>query len=176
MVKIDLGCGTKKKEGFIGCDRFAFDNVDHVVDLGQQRWPFEDASVDEAYSCHFVEHLTQLERIHFVNELHRVLKDGAKATIIVPSWSSCRAYGDMTHQWPPVSPFWFYYLSKDWRKDNAPHNDIKHWDKGYSCDFEVTWGLGIHPTVASRNAEFQQFATQFYIEAVQDIHATLNKK
>src|SRR4029450_1928126 len=97
-----------------------------------------DGSVEEAHASHFVEHLNATQRIHFVNELYRVLIPGAKCQIIVPSWSSCRAYGDLTHQWPPISEFWFYYLSKDWRAQNAPHNDF------YQCDFDVTWGYGLH--------------------------------
>jgi hypothetical protein len=88
----------------------------------------------------------------------------------VPHWASCRAYGDLTHQWPPVSEFWFYYLNADWRKQNAPHNDT------YTCDFDAVWGYGMHPTITTRNQEYQQFAMANYKEAVQDIHATLTKK
>lgn len=171
MRRLDLGCGkNKRKDGeWIGVDSRDFDGVDVVHDLTQP-WPWEDNSVDEAHSSHFVEHLTAEQRVHFVNELYRVLKPGAKAAIIVPHWASCRAYGDLTHRWPPVSEFWFYYLSKAWRADNAPHND------GYTCDFDATWGYGMRQDLAIRNAEFQQFAMANYKEAILDIHATLIKR
>lgn len=169
-MKLDLGCGPNKKEGFLGVDCRQFDGkVDVVHDL-RQPWPWEDGSIEEANSSHFVEHLTQNERIHFVNELYRVLKPGGKCLIVTPHWASCRAYGDLTHQWPPVSEFWFYYLSKEWRAANAPHND------GYTCDFEATWGYSFHPMLGVRNQEFQQFAMQFYKEACQDILCTLTAK
>lgn len=168
MVNLDLGCGKNPREGFTGVDVRDF-GQDVVCDL-RDTWKWETDSVDEIHCSHFVEHLTAPERIHFVNELHRVLKVGSKATIIVPHWASCRAYGDMTHQWPPVSEFWFYYLLASWRDVNAPHNDA------YTCDFDATWGYSLHPTLGVRNAEFQQFATQFYKEAVQDIVATLVKR
>lgn len=175
-IKIDLGCGPNKQKDHIGLDQYKFSDVDHILDLGWEAWPFADRSVDEAYSSHFVEHLTAVQRIHFCNELHRVLVPKGKCTLIVPHWGSCRAYGDPTHQWPPMGEFWFYYLSKEWRATNAPHTDRKQWALGYDCDFEATWGYAMHPSIATRNAEFQQFALNHYREAVSDIHATLTKK
>lgn len=166
-IKLDLGCGPTPREGFEGVDVRGFDGkVTHVIDLCQP-WPWDDSSVEEAHCSHFVEHLTAPERIHFVNELHRVLKPGASCQLVVPHWGSCRAYGDLTHKWPPVSEFWFYYLKADWRAENAPHND------GYSCDFEVTWGYNLHGAIVPRNVEYQQHAILFWKEAIQDIVANL---
>lgn len=175
-LKIDLGCGPRKKEGFIGCDLIKFKGVDKVFDIGKVKWPFKDSSVDEVYASHFLEHLTAVERIHFVNELQRVLKKGATATIVVPHWCSTRAYGDPTHQWPPVCEMWFYYLDQKWRDENAPHTDVKNWDKGFACNLEASWGYAAHPALLTRNSEYQQFATTFYKEAVQDMQATLTKR
>lgn len=168
-MKLDLGCGKNKKEGFIGVDSIAFEGVDIVHDLTQP-WPWANDSIDEVNCSHFIEHLTAEQRIHFVNELHRVMKKGANATIITPHWASQRAYGDLTHQWPPIVEMWFFYLNKDWRSEQAPHNTF------YTCDFEATWGYSLHPQIATRNQEFQQFATTFYKEAVQDMMANLKKR
>ncbi len=110
------------------------------------------------------------ERIHFVNELYRVLKVGSQCRLVAPHWASCRAYGDLTHQWPPISEFWFYYLSQEWRKSNAPHNDA------YACDFEVTWGYTLHQNIVSRNTAYQTEALAWWKEAAQDVVATLTKK
>lgn len=173
-MKLDLGCGKNKKEGYIGVDALPLEGVDVVADL-RQAWPWTDGVVDEVHCSHFVEHLTGPERCHFVNELWRVLKPGANATLIVPSWTSNRAYGDPTHQWPPVSEMWFYYLGKEWRATQAPHTDKQHWPQGFSCDFDVTWGYGMHPQLLTRNDEFRQFALAWYREAAQDIHATLTR-
>lgn len=168
LLKLDLGCGKNPREGFDGVDIRDFGQRFHV-DL-RRPWPWKNGSVAEAHSSHFVEHLTAPERIHFANELYRVLVPGGKAQIITPHWASCRAYGDLTHQWPPVSEFWFYYLSKEWREANAPHND------GYTCDFEATGGYSMHPALAVRNEEFQQFALNNYKEAAQDMITTLVKR
>lgn len=175
-TRLDLGCGPGKKQGFTGVDSIAFPGVDVVMDL-RQKWPWADNSIEEVHSSHFVEHLWNTderpERVHFVNELYRVMRPNAKATIICPYWSSCRAYGDFTHAYPPVSSFWFYYLKKDWRSGNAPHNDIQWNPKGYTCNFEVQWGFSLHPEVALRNQEYQQYAMNFLVEACQDVIATL---
>lgn len=175
-MKIDIGCGSKKKEGFIGIDQYAMPGVDKVCKIGKEPLPFEDNSVEEVYSSHFIEHLNSEERVQFYNEIYRVMKVGAKATLIAPHWNSNRAYGDPTHQWPPVSEMSFYYISRDWRKTQAPHTDIE-WNKdGFNCNFEATWGYNLHPTLVIRNQEYQQFAISFYKEAAQDIIVTLTKK
>jgi hypothetical protein len=171
-MKLDIGCGKNKKEGFTGVDSIAFDGVDIVHDV-RTKWPWEDNSVEEVYSSHFVEHLTAQERVHFVNEMHRVMAKDAKATLITPHWASGRAYGDPTHQWPPVSEMWFYYLDPKWREQNAPHTDIKYNPAGFNCHFDCTWGYGMHQMLTVRNAEFQQWAINFYKEAAQDLHATM---
>lgn len=175
-LKVDFGCGPNKRDGFKGADVIKFDNVDFVFDIGKDIWPFASDSIDEAHASHFVEHLKPHERIHFVNELQRTLKKGAGCSVIVPHWASQRAYGDLTHEWPPVSEFWFYYLSKDWRKTNAPHTDIEFNPTGYNCDLECTWGYAIHQQIAAKNAEAQSFCLTFYKEAAQDLHATIRKK
>jgi SAM-dependent methyltransferase len=176
VVKLDIGCGKNKREGFHGVDQYAMEGVDTVLKIGKDAWPWEENSVDEAHSSHFIEHLNAQERTHFYNELYRVLKPGAKASIIVPHWNSNRAYGDPTHQWPPVSEMSFYYLSKEWRKTQAPHTD-KQWNPdGYDCDFEAVWGNGMHPQLMVRNQEYQQYAMAWYKEAIQDLHITLTKK
>lgn len=168
LLRLDFGCGKNPREGFQGVDILDFGQK-HKVDLVGP-WPWKNESVEEGHASHFVEHLTAPQRIHFVNELYRVLVPGGKCQLITPHWASCRAYGDLTHQWPPVSEFWFYYLNKEWRAANAPHND------GYSCNFEATWGFSLHPQIAPRNQEYQAHATQFWKEAAQDIVATLVKK
>lgn len=178
--RLDIGCGKNKKEGFIGMDIIAFDGVDIIMNAGKSRWPYKDGTVDEVHASHFVEHLEPMERARFANEVHRVLKnpeyDNAGklvrgfATIITPHWASQRAYGDLTHKWPPVSEFWFYYLDKDWRAINAPHNDF------YTCNLVVTWGYALHPEIVSRNPEYQANAMKFWKEACSDTIATIIKK
>jgi SAM-dependent methyltransferase len=170
-VKLNIGSGPNPMEGFVSVDTIKFNDDIQVWDAGKDIWPHENESVDEVHCSHMIEHLTAPERIHFINELHRVLKPKAKATIIAPHWASCRAYGDLTHQWPPVSEFWFYYLSKEWRAVNAPHSTYSD-----NVDFDCTWGYGMNQAILTRNPEFQQYAMANFKEAITDIYATLVKK
>lgn len=174
-IKLDFGCGPHKREGFKGVDQFEFVGVDYVLDIRKTPWPWKDESVSEAYASHFVEHLTGEERVQFANELYRVLIPGGTCQIIVPHWASCRAYGDFTHKWPPISEFWFYYLNADWRKDNAPHCDGKINPDGFRCHFAASWGYSMRGDLAVRNQDYQQFAMQNYKEVCEDTIATLTK-
>jgi len=172
-LRLDLGCGPNKKEGFEGVDIRQFlkegkDAVDTIVNLGDDKWPWEDATVDEVHCSHMVEHLTWPQRVHFFNELGRVLKKGAKAQIITPHWASARFYGDPTHQ-APFSEFAWFYLLKSWREVNAPH-------VGYTCDFDVSYGYTLHPALTGRNQEYINFAMTWYTEARQDMIATAVKR
>lgn len=178
-LRLDFGCGKNKQPGFHGVDRIAFDGVDTVLDVAGGKWPWDTSSVDEAYSSHFVEHLDQQERCHFFNELWRVLKPDAKATIIVPHWSNARAYGDPTHKWPAISEWFFLYLNKGWRDVNAPHTDAANLSWGYSCNFDggaVTTVNTQHPELMGKNVDAQNYATRNFINVNVDAYATLVAK
>ena len=169
-MKLNIGCGNKLEDGWVNVDRLALVPGVTVWDL-TNRWPIEDGSVEEILASHVIEHFDSGHRCFVWNEMYRVMSPGAKATVIVPHWANNRAYGDPTHKWPPVSEMAFYYLSKAWRDTEAPHcNDL------LTCDFEVTWGYTLPPSLAARNVEYQQFALNNYANAAMEIHATLTKK
>lgn len=174
-LKLNLGCGKSRMEGYVNVDRRKFDGVDQVAEL-TERWPWPDGIVEEVHMSHVLEHFTGKERVHIFNELYRILVPRGKATIITPHWCSNRAYGDFTHQWPPVSEMLYYYVSKEWRATNAPDNDIEWNPEGYSCDFEATWGYGMRQDLLVRNSDYQVFAMSNYKEACQDLIATLIKR
>jgi len=176
-LKLDIGCGTNKRgPEWHGVDQFAMPGVDSVFRIGETRWPFEDNSVSEAFCSHFIEHLTNMggkwERVHFFNELFRVLAPGAACKLIFPHWASNRFYGDPTHC-EPFSEMGFLYLNREWRMAQAPHTD-KAWNpSGYDCNFQATWGYALEPTLKTRKKADQEFALQNFKEAAQDIIAEL---
>jgi SAM-dependent methyltransferase len=174
-IKLDLGCGPRKQAGFIGVDTIKFDGVDEVADL-RESWPWADNSVDEVHSSHFVEHLDAKERVHFFNELYRVLKPGASARIVTPHWSHERALGDPSHKWPPVCGWTYFYLEKSWRESNAPHVSGPGW---YECDFSYTLAGSHDPNdayVAFRNLETKMVMMQRNINTTTDLIAVITKK
>ncbi len=174
-LRIDLGCGTNKKEGFLGCDQRQFPGVDVVMNL-TKRWPWKDNTVDEAHMSHALEHFTGPQRVQIFNELYRVMKRGAIATIVTPYWCSNRAYGDFTHAWPPVSEALYLYVSESWRRGQAPDNDIVWNPAGYNCDFESEIRYVLHPQIKDADENTRDMAITFYKEACQDMVVRLTKK
>ena len=175
-VKLNLGSGPSKMDGFISVDSIKFDKVGVVHDLRVAPWPFEDNSVSEAVSSHFLEHLTNLndkwERVTFFNELWRVMVPDGKLLLILPHWCSNRYYGDPTHK-EPFSEMAVYYLDPEWRAGNAPHTDIKWNPNGYKCHWTCGWDYTLHPEMNGRNAEYIQHAAKFWKEVCQDLIITM---
>lgn len=173
---LDFGCGRNPRvdkdsngnivKEFEGVDAIDFGQK-HILDL-RRSWPWKDQTVDEVSSSHFLEHLDGVERIHFMNELYRVMKFGAKATIVTPHWSNDCAYGDPTHKWPPLSNWSASYWNKEWRDINAPHC-------GYTCDFDCVVGVGWDASVANYNVERQMYMANHSRNAMRDVWFNLTK-
>lgn len=176
LLKLDIGCGPNKGEGFLGVDIHAFKGVDVVHDIRKTPWPWKDSSVEEVRCNQFLEHLTAQERVRFMNELGRILIPGGKATVVTPHWASMRAYGDPTHVWPPVSEMFYMYVLREWRLTQAPHTDISNNKDGFTCDLHATWGYGMNPGIVARSEDYKQFAMANYKESILDIHATLTNQ
>lgn len=166
-IKIDIGSGKSPKEGFAGIDAIDFGQK-YVLDV-RKGLPFKPNTVSEVNSSHFVEHLTGTERIAFFNELYRVMKVGAVATIVTPNWSHACAYGDPTHQWPPMSPWYPLYLDKNWRDTQAPH-------VAYTCDFVGTVAGSWDARLNGRVPERMEIAMNTETNAWRDLIVTLTKR
>lgn len=80
-LRLDIGCGRWKKTGFIGVDIDPESKADILHDVNKGL-PFEDNTVVEIYCSHFLEHVQSA--FCFIDEMHRVCKNGAKITIIIP--------------------------------------------------------------------------------------------
>ena len=62
LIKLDIGCGKNKKEGFVGVDidpNSKADIIASALDL-----PLKDNSVDEIQSLHLVEHFFPEDKAH----------------------------------------------------------------------------------------------------------------
>lgn len=170
LLRLDLGCGQNKREGFLGVDYVKVDGVEFVQDLFQFPWPWKDASTEEIHTSHFFEHIPQMTRPKFMDECYRILIPGGKMTVIVPYYSSMRAVQDYHHQWPPICEASFLYFNREWRKANK----LDHYE--VHCDFDFAYGYAIAPEIQSRNQEYRDVAVRNYINSVMDLHVSLTKK
>jgi hypothetical protein len=169
-LKLDLACGVRKREGFIGVDFSPEVGADVVLDLRQMPWPWADGSVDEVYCAHFFEHLTGAERMRFMDELYRVMHVGAKATLITPHGRSDGAAQDPTHQWPPVLEASYHYFNRAQREQMF----VGHYP--IVCDFDVQLGVRYEPYWASRPDAERQTALQRFNNVAYELVAQLTKR
>ena len=85
-MKLNMGCGHNKREGYVNVDMSPVCNPDVVWDLETLPWPWQDNSVDGVLFNHSLEHLGQIARVFLgmMKELYRVCRDGAEIEINVP--------------------------------------------------------------------------------------------
>jgi hypothetical protein len=93
---LDLGCGTRKREGAVGVDYNPNSAADVIHDLGQFPYPFETSSADEIYLDNVLEHLPDV--VATLDEIHRIGRDGCQVRIDVPYFRSRWASVDPTHR------------------------------------------------------------------------------
>jgi len=93
-MKLNLGCGNKRKEGFLGVDKFPCDAVDKIADLTIDL-PFDDDSVSEIWMDNIIEHIPDIPSL--MQEIHRISKNDALVTIITPHYTSLASWRDPTH-------------------------------------------------------------------------------
>jgi predicted SAM-dependent methyltransferase len=110
-MKIDLGCGRRKKEGHFGIDCQQLEGVDLVCNCNEPI-PLGNNIADEINASDFLEHIDNNKRIHIMTEIWRILKPGGVFTSFTPSTDGRGAFQDPTHY-----SFWnensFAYYSDD---------------------------------------------------------------
>ena len=141
VLKVDIGAGNKREEGWTTLDRVAASNPDIVADL-EEVLPLEDNSVDAMRAFHVLEHINNL--LPLMNECHRVITPFGYLQIKVPIWPSVDTIVDPTH----VRQFamgTFHY----WEEGHYLHEE---YGKLYGME---TWKMLQQPSRASngRNME-----------------------
>ena len=83
-MKLNIGCGHARRDGYINIDRQARYAPDLLWDLETTPWPFDDNSVDEVVAHHVLTHLGRRTPVFLgiMRELHRVLLPGGIIDII----------------------------------------------------------------------------------------------
>jgi predicted SAM-dependent methyltransferase len=107
MKKLHLGCGQKRKEGWINVDQLTSVNPDIVLNLNSSNWPFADNSIDQIFSDNVLEHLDS--PIRCMEECYRILKPGGCMESVVPFAMSAGALQDPTHKsfWTDYTVYYF---------------------------------------------------------------------
>ena len=103
-LKLNLGCCDSHLKGFLNVD--ICEPADVIADL-TQRWPWDDSTVDQIAAWDVFEHLPN--KIHTMNETHRVLKPGGRLDLFVPTTDGRGAFQDPQHVsfWTPNDLFYY---------------------------------------------------------------------
>ena len=154
-VRLDLACGNRKTPGFKGVDISTDSGADFVVDLEKYPWPWKDDSVDEVMCSQYLEHVP--DTMKFMNELWRVLKLGAKATIVTPYYTSVKAWQDPTHV-KAISEYSYLYYTKGWREqEKLTHYPIK-------ANFDVKWAVEWNGDFRGLEQDKQEWALKHFLD------------
>lgn len=123
-IKIDLGAGSLKRNGFIGIDLSP--NADIQWDL-RNGLPFDDGVVSEIRSDHFFEHLELKDLIVLLQECQRVLVPGGVLDFSVPH----------------INPYIEAYLRNDFEYIKEKITDIPEGDEELynTCFDRIMWLL-----------------------------------
>ena len=149
-LKLNLGCGEKRPEGFINVDKYGEPDVRH--DLETFPWPWEDNSVDEVLMIHVLEHLGQQPDVYIgiFKELYRICQPDAVIRIAVPHHRHDNFFADPTHV-RPVTAFglslFSQKLNRQWIEEGAANSPLGIY---HEVDFEVA-KVSMTPSQVWRN-------------------------
>ena len=113
-LKINLGAGGTRIDGFITLDYDPLEKPDHLVNLEKDKFPFEDNSVDTVIAHHIFEHLGE-GYFHCLQEIYRVCEPQAIIDIRVPHHNHDFFKDDPTHR-RPITPGGLLLFSQKYNK------------------------------------------------------------
>ncbi len=140
MIKLNLGCGQNKKDGYVNVDKYDSFQPDVVWDLERFPWPFEDDSVEEIVMFHSLEHMgADTETfLSIMKELYRVAAPDGQVHITVPHEHSDGFAGDPTHVRPingAILSLFSKAKNREWKTLGWPNTPLGMY---LDIDFELS--------------------------------------
>jgi len=126
-MKLNLGCGYNKPDGFVHVDMFEECQPDVVHNLETFPYPFEESSVDEILLNHSLEHIGQQPSVFLkiMQEIYRICRDEALIKINVPHPRHDNFISDPTHVraiTPMTLQLFDLELNKQWQQMKAANS------------------------------------------------------
>jgi predicted SAM-dependent methyltransferase len=112
-VKLNLGCGFDKREGWLNVDNFAACAPDQVLEIEATPWALETDAFDHVLMKHVLEHVGAEFSVFsaVMRELYRVTAPGGLVEIHVPHVRHDTFWSDPTHV-RAFTPLTFQMMSK----------------------------------------------------------------
>lgn len=108
-LRLDLGCGETKNDGFVGMDKRELSKVDIVHDLEVFPYPLPDECCSMIVGSHIVEHIKPWLTIEFMDELWRIMMINGQLAFSMPYGYSYGFVQDPTHCNPCNEATWQYF-------------------------------------------------------------------
>ena len=138
-MRLNLGCGYNKPEGWFSVDSSPACEPDLVLDLNQTPWPWETNTVSEVMMHHSLEHMGETtERfLAIMCELYRVCKDEARISLRVPHPRHDAFICDPTHVriiTPATLDLFNRHMNDRWIREHKSNTPLAHY---LGVDFRV---------------------------------------
>lgn len=154
-MKLNLGCGKNKKEGYINIDIDKSVNPDKILDLNQDlnhiRFRYAN-EVEHIQMFHLLEHLDYPRKV--LNELKKILMKKGTLHIKVPYYNYITAYGNYQHK---------HYFGRGWFESYAEYNNWKIKDIKYN------------PSIIGKFIPFRKYVSYFLGSIIKEIEVILEK-
>jgi predicted SAM-dependent methyltransferase len=108
MTRLNLGCGSDRRDGCVGVDRVKTPAADVVHDLDTGPWPFDDCTAEAILAKDVFEHVS--DPVLFMTECWRILEGDAPLFIRTPYYKHRDAYTDPTHKRFPTEHTFDYWI------------------------------------------------------------------
>lgn len=135
-MKINIGGGYKKFDGYINLDNDLNCNPDYLINLETDKLPFEDNTVEKVIAHHILEHIGE-GYINLIKEIYRVCKNGAIVDIIVPHHRHEVFFNDPTHKRPITVEGLRMFSKKFNQRDIQIGSATSTLGLMYNVDFEI---------------------------------------
>jgi len=128
-MRLNLGCGNRKMDGWLNVDKEPAAKPDQVVDLEALPWPWPDDSADAVMLRHVLEHLGAETDLYLgiIRELYRVCRHEAEVTVTVPHPRHDQFLHDPTHV-RAVTPLGLEMFSRqrclEWQKAGGANTPL----------------------------------------------------
>lgn len=103
-IGLHVGCGSKKWPGWVNVDS---DDASADIKANARSLPFPDNHADVLCSIHMIEHVYEWEAADILSEFRRVLKEGGRLILELPSMDKIFGYiAHCTSKNLPMSVDW----------------------------------------------------------------------
>jgi hypothetical protein len=172
-MKINIGSGIKRYDGFLNVDRDESVNPDFIVDIENDKLPFEDNSIIEIKAYHIFEHIGS-NFFKFLQELYRVCSNNAVIDVIVPHPRHDYFLGDPSHV-RPITIEMMNRFSKKYNNTEKSNAGSTLFAYLYNVDFEIFYSEYkqepfFQEMIQGKSNEEVDMMARIYNNVIQEIH------